>query len=318
MKTSALLFDPATGPSTIDIAKRSIASPKGDTTSENEDNYLSIDAYGCAETLTEEKKCYIQVPGWPHQHRRIAVLDGVGGHGNGRQITERIISQIMAMPAFFTLDSLNQAMEELHQHIRVDFSESEIIPGSTLLFLEIPAEGPAFLFHVGDSRLFAVHQNGLELLTVDHVPATVMAMHGLLNETEWQQKTLFEDNTAISQAFGMGSTFSGPSCMMTHGLYELTPARLPSFLAHLPDRRAITLTRETVFLLATDGLWKYRQPMRILETLPMTLQTCGTNMEEFADAIVDQHCHASLLEKRCDNTSFIVFKMSDSGRNLCV
>ena len=58
---------------------------------ENQDNFLLIDASGHAVCLSRQAPFHCQVPGWPRGHVRAAVLDGMGGHGQGREAAEAAV-----------------------------------------------------------------------------------------------------------------------------------------------------------------------------------------------------------------------------------
>jgi len=294
----------------IMVAVRSIASPVGNPAAENEDNYLLIDGDGRVESLRNQKRHRGRLADWPKNHRRLAVLDGVGGHGRGRLLTERVVEELIALLAFNSQEALNQALDRLHLQIRAEFAPPAggRQPGATLLLIEIPPSGPAFLYHVGDSRLFALRPEGVELLTVDHSPPTVSALQGLLDEEEWRRQVLGECRSAISQAFGMGSRLASTETMSAD-LVELGAEQLPGFLSHLPDRRSLPLAPGSLFLLATDGLWSYRQPLRFLTALSAMLDGDQRDLAALADRMLDGHCLASRDERRHDNTSFILFRV---------
>ncbi|MHB1184221.1 MAG: PP2C family protein-serine/threonine phosphatase [Desulfobulbia bacterium] len=292
----------------LEIAVRSVASPCADEAVENEDNYLLINGEGRVETLLNQKRYVGRLADWPANHMRLAVLDGVGGHGQGRLIAERIVAELIALPAFTSQEALNKALDAVHRRIQIEFSGSALSPpGATLLLLEVPPSGPAFLFHVGDSRMFALHQEGMELLTVDHSPPTAFALQGLLGEDEWRRQVLGENRSAISQAFGMGSLLNGSGGLQP-GLIELISERMPGFLTHLPDRRCLMLEPGKSFLMATDGLWTYQDPLRFLGGLTALMSESQDDLNEFADSIVHEHCQASRNERRDDNTTFILFR----------
>lgn len=300
----------------IRFAVRSIASPIEGDCAENEDNYLTIDGDGQMECLLQQRRTRALVAGWPAGHRRLAVLDGVGGHGHGREIAERVVAGLSALPACSDQLRLNAALDDLHRSVQAEFSGAAMAPGTTLLLIEMPPHGPALLYHVGDSRLFALRATGLELLTVDHSPPTAFALKGLISESEWRKQVLAEDRRAISQAFGLGSSLLEPGVLEP----ELTPLgaeMLPSFLAHLPDRRAIEIEPDAVYLLATDGLWSFQAPSVFLKNMSELIghSECE-DLADLVDQIVLAHYQASRQEPHVDNTTFIVFRAT-KGESIC-
>jgi serine/threonine protein phosphatase PrpC len=224
---------------------------------ENQDNYLLIDAQGEARFLLGEAPQRSRVPGWPQGHARVAVLDGMGGHGHGREAAEAVAMGLLAVPACGSVTELSLHLDALHARLQHQFARIErspLRPGTTLTLLELPAAGPALLYHVGDSRLYEITADRASVRTIDHVPATMFALAGLLDEREWWQQVHGEHRPQIAQAFLLGNAFDNPA-QLADPLRELTPALLPGWLRPLHDRRAITLQAGAAYLLATDGFW---------------------------------------------------------------
>jgi serine/threonine protein phosphatase PrpC len=261
---SQLQFGP-----TLDIAARSDAGANP----ENQDNFLLIDATGLAQFLDGEQRCQRRVPGWPAGHARVAVLDGMGGHGGGRQAAEAVVAGLLAMPACASLAELSRELDALHAHLQARLgadAEPDKRPGTTLTMLELRPGQAALLYHVGDSRLYEIRPNYVAPLTVDHVPATAYAMQGLLDEGEWWRQVHGEYRSQISQAFILGNAFSNPT-ELSDPLFALSPLNLPPYLYHLPDRRALELDPASVYLLATDGFWACDAPVAWMERWPILL-----------------------------------------------
>lgn len=230
--------------------------------SENQDNYLMIDVHGIARYLYDEQPCQLGVAGWPAGHARVAVLDGMGGHGRGREAAQAVAEGVAAIPACDTIAALTLHLDDLHARLQASFavdSDPDRRPGTTLTLIELPASGPALLYHVGDSRLYRISADKVEPLTVDHVPATAFAMQGLIGERAWWQQVHGEHRPQISQAFILGNAFDDLA-RLSDPLHGLTARELPSWLGHLPDRRAITLDADALYVLATDGFWSCGDP----------------------------------------------------------
>ncbi|NML60885.1 protein phosphatase [Massilia sp. RP-1-19] len=241
----------------LDVAAQSSIGEGERPRAENQDNFLLIDANGNAAFLANQQASTATVSGWPQGHARLAVLDGMGGHGHGREAAEAVVAGMLAMPACATLGELSDRLDSLHHHLQAVFGDDSQVdrrPGTTLTLLEIPLGKPALLFHVGDSRLYRVAGGRAAPLTVDHVPATAFAMAGLIGETEWWQQVHGEHRSQISQAFLLGNAFANPA-QLEDPLFALSPRELPDFLGHLQDRRAVELEPGADYLLATDGFW---------------------------------------------------------------
>lgn len=260
----------------LDVAVRSAAGARADSALENQDNYLLIDTAGMACFLEGQVERRHQVQGWPPGHVRLAVLDGMGGHGRGREAAEAVVAGLLAVPACQTLGELSAHLDVLHGSLQRHFGVGSTAgkrPGTTLTMLELRPGQAAMLYHVGDSRLYEIAGDRAAPLTIDHVPATAYAMEGLLDEGEWWRQVHGEHRSQISQAFILGNAFANPA-ELSDPLYALSPLNLPPFLYHLPDRRALELDLQAVYVLATDGFWACPSPQLWLERWPALL--CGT------------------------------------------
>jgi serine/threonine protein phosphatase PrpC len=261
----------------LDVAAHSAVGTGPVTRPENQDNCVLIDAAGNAACLVDGLQHCVAVPDWPPGHVRLAVLDGMGGHGHGREAAEAAAAGLLAIPACCDVDTLSLHLERLHDELQQRFDaldDSPARPGTTLTLLELPANGPALLWHAGDSRLYEVTADGAAALTVDHVPATVLAVAGLVDEGTWRHHVHGRHGPQIAQAFILGNTFADPS-RLEDGLFPLTPDVLPPWLGALPDRRAIVLRADALYLLATDGFWSCADPAEFVGRWPRLLANEG-------------------------------------------
>lgn len=273
----------------LEIAVRSLRSPTGHGRQENQDNYLVIDGQGRARLLWHEQETEIRLPDWPLGHRRLAVLDGMGGHSHGRDATEKTIEGLLDLPAAVALAPISSGLDALHRRLHRQFQAAGLETGCTLILLEIPPSGPALLFHVGDSRVYAVNMRRAQCLTVDHVPATHMAMLGLVNGQQWIQRVHVQTNSQISQAFVLGSTLGVPQLYaeaIAEELFELHEGNLPLFLRGLGDRRTLELEPGWVYLLASDGLWHLANPQAFIHRWPALLGQSHRPLGELADELL--------------------------------
>lgn len=306
MTSSALDFGPR-----LEVAVRSLSSPKGGGLKENQDNYVLIDTLGRVETLVDQSPQRSMHANWPDGHVRLAVLDGVGGHAGGREIAERIASKIAELPAFTALEQVEDALDALHRNIQAEFARAHRPPGATLVFLEIPATGEALLYHVGDSRLYAITPSGALCLTLDHCPATAQHLQGEIDAEEWKRQIHEEHRKAIGQAFGMGSSLFSSLYLRP----ELTPLRadmLPDHMAIFEDRRRLSLTDGTLYLLATDGWWSYPEPQTFIDQWPALLCPPGPIASRLDD-LATAHILASIALDDVDNTTGILLRTKGWG-----
>lgn len=246
----------------FDVAAHSAAGAGPNARPENQDNFLLIDAHGLAHFMQHEQRCERRIAHWPPGHVRLAVLDGMGGHGQGREAAEAVVTGLLDLPACTSQGELVRQLDDLHHRLQAQFAgdyEDERRPGTTLTLLEMRPGKPALLYHVGDSRLYEVKSDRVLPLTVDHVPATAYAMEDVIDADEWWTQVHGEHRSQISQAFILGNAFVNPA-RLSDPLYPLSSVNLPRFLQHLSDRRAIELDPNAVYVLATDGFWSCEAP----------------------------------------------------------
>lgn len=297
------------GPS-LDVAAATSIGARPYPGMENQDNFLLVDAHGEASFLREGALDSTRLPDWTDGHVRLAVLDGMGGHGHGREAAEAVVAALLSMPACPNLAELSHRLDNLHLELQRHFcppgSDAGRRPGTTLTLLEIPPAGPALLYHVGDSRLYRIDNDQLTPLTVDHVPATAYAMSGMLDEAGWWAQVHGEHRSHISQAFILGNALTDPA-VLNDPLFALSPVNLPSFLYHLPDRRAIELAEGETYLLATDGFWACEDPYAWVGRWPSMLKSARTCQQKLA-RLFDTMMQEPPPKLHIDNLTAIIVK----------
>ena len=309
--TDTLNFGP-----NLDIAAHSAASISKLQVPENQDNLLIIDADGRAVFLHDQSPQTTMVQGWPQGQVRLAVLDGMGGHGHGRQASEAVAEGLLHIPPCASAEELSAHLDHLHHQLQAHFRRPEDRdtfrrPGTTLTLLEIPPDQAPLLFHAGDSRLYEITAQAAQPLTIDHVPATTFAMHGLLGEQEWWQQVHGEHRAQIAQAYILGNAFDNPQ-ILNDSLLPLTAANLPSFLHHLSDRRAVQVRSDAVYLLATDGFWSCARPAPWTERWPSLMVEPGHNAAAALDALFNDYANQPPPGLHIDNLSAIVLRFAPS------
>ena len=288
---------------------------------ENQDNVLLIDAEGRALFLRNERWTAHMVRHWPHGHVRLAVLDGMGGHGHGRQAAEAVVAGLLTIPACTTLAELAHHLDVLHTALQRHFrdeshSDASGRPGTTLTLLELrPGQAP-LLYHVGDSRLYEITPEQITPLTIDHVPATTFAMAGLLDELQWWQQVHGEHRTQISQAFILGNALANPT-VLSDPLFELSPLNLPPFLYRLGDRRALEVRPDALYLLATDGFWACAAPFDWVSQWPQLLERTGQDARAALGALFSRMTQHPPQNLYSDNISAIAVRFSAPLASTC-
>lgn len=298
----------------IDVAVRSILSPTQGGRSENQDNYLIIDANGNARHLKNQQLSCQQIEDWPAGHCRLAILDGMGGHSFGREATERVVEGLITMPPTANLGLISGYLDDLHLRLHEQMHIDGAEPGCTLTLLELPPMGPALLFHAGDSRLYVVDSERAEYLTVDHVPATKFALFGLLDADEWHRQAHEASGFQISQAFILGNSLSTRDLFgeaLERSLFELSDRNLPGFLKGLGDRRTLQLMPDRTYVMASDGLWHLSQPLAFIDRWPELIGDTSEPLAQRLEMLFDQLIEATSKEPRLrgDNTTAIAFRL---------
>lgn len=293
----------------LDVAVRSSAGTGPGARSENQDNFVLVDATGLAHFLQDEQLQQRRLADWPAGHMRFAILDGMGGHGQGREAAEAVATGLLAMSACTTQSDLNRQLEALHAKLQRQFGSGTDgrRPGTTLTLLELRPDKPALLYHVGDSRLYELKSDRVLPLTIDHVPATAYAMEGVIDEEQWWTQVHGEYRSQISQAFILGNAFINPA-ELSDPLYALSPLNLPHFLLHLPDRRALQLDPNAVYVLATDGLWACDAPGEWVARWPGLLTGCD-DARDMCDTLFAEMAERPPPGLHPDNLSAIVLRI---------
>ena len=281
---------------------------------ENQDNLLLIDLDGNAAWLQDQAVQRRRLPGWRTGHARLAVLDGMGGHGHGREAAEAVAGGLLALPPIASPAELARRLDALHADLQRHFADAAgPRPGTTLTLLELRADDTPLLYHVGDSRLYEITPARAAPLTVDHVPATAYAMAGLLGEADWWQQVHGEHRPQVAQAFLLGNAFADPT-RLNDPLFELSPLNLPSWLCRMADRRPLELRPGASYLLATDGLWSCSDPYGWVGQWPQLLAGAAdaATMLQALLAAYDAHPAAFFYP---DNVSAILMRVPGGARD---
>jgi len=246
------------------------------TRAENQDNFVVIDFDGRACMLRDQQPQHITLAQWPVGHGRLAVLDGMGGHGHGREAAEAVAAALLDLPPCDSLEELSTRLDAVHADLQARFAtgaSGAARPGTTLTLLELRPGAAPLLYHVGDSRLYRLVRDAATPLTVDHVPATVAALTRRIDENGWRAQVYGRHAPQIAQAFILGNAFADPA-RLSDPLFALTASNLPPWLAHLPDRRVVPLDPDAAYLLATDGFWSCAEPELVTGQWPSLFKDC--------------------------------------------
>ncbi len=310
----AIPFRQRIGPFDVAACSRRGAGPR--LREENQDNLVLVDGAGMATRLAGQRLQRCRLAGWPAGHARLAVLDGMGGHGHGREAAEAVAAGLLALPPCRDGAALAQALDALHAGLQRKFDAIDAIaggagprPGTTLTMLECPPGAAPLLYHVGDSRLYEITRARVTPLTVDHVPATACALGGMLDEAAWWTQVHGEHRPQLSQAFILGNAFADPA-RLADPLFALSADRLPPWLGHLADRRALELQPGATYLLATDGLWSCSDPYGWAAQWPQLLGAAdGADAATLLGALLDAYDAHPAAFFHPDNVTAILLRV---------
>ncbi len=214
-----------------------------------------------------------------------AVSDGMGGANLGERASRMVVEELkILVPRAYQagvsgfrpdyLGVLGQAIDRTHAKIQVEaqaYSESSGM-GATLTLVWLNSTALHFA-HIGDSRLYYLHEGQCRQLSHDHTRPGQMQRDGRINE---RQAKNHPQRNILHQALGAGNRAVEP--------------QLGTVLIHPGDR----------FLLCsdglTDGLWDRRLGQLIAQD-----KDCG--------GILADMMRESLFQSARDNTTAIVFEL---------
>ena len=112
----------------------------------------------------------------------VAVADGLGGHPAGDEASRLAIDSVAASSAGDPTGLVDTARQRLVEHIMVETEKRpELIAMATTLTLALLSPtGAVAVGHVGDSRLYLLHEGTLSQVTEDHTIAMDMIRRGEL------------------------------------------------------------------------------------------------------------------------------------------
>jgi serine/threonine protein phosphatase PrpC len=174
------------------------------------------------------------------------VCDGMGGHAAGREAAELALATI-----FETFEQapegaphaavLRSAVEEASRRVyAMPTNEAGGRPGSTVVAVLMHARGTE-IAHVGDSRVYLVHEGQIARVTRDHSIVQEMVDRGLLT---LEQAAQHPDANRITRALGMAA--------------EIEVEVRPSPVHHVTG---------DAFILCSDGLSDLVEDPEILDTV---------------------------------------------------
>lgn len=135
------------------------------------------------------------------------IADGMGGHGHGDEVSQRIIKSLSTLELPHSLpdsvEMVQSQLNSLNQDINQSYSHQQSKPpGSTVVVLIIRESRCAFLW-AGDSRLYLFRNNKLSQLTSDHSMVEELVQSGRLAQEDSHD---YPYKNIITRAVGVTET----------------------------------------------------------------------------------------------------------------
>lgn len=227
-----------------------------------------------------------------------AVADGMGGHAAGDRASEAVVDALAELAALAPVDAsaaadaatgdtaptsselaesaVMSALRSASERIESISEEIEADAGTTATGLvPIADELPAWLvFNVGDSRVYRLHDDELEQVTVDHSLVQLLVDEGAITAAQAEHHP---EANVVTRALGFGEP-PDPDFF-----------RVPAVIG---DR----------MLLCSDGLTKEVDVARLRELL-----LAPASLEEIASSLVE----AALAAGGHDNITVLLVELTD-------
>lgn len=162
---------------------------------------------GCVREANEDSGRHI-LPNDPEIRASKGILtivaDGMGGHASGevasRMAVELIGEFYYADTQHAPPDALRSAIEQANDKIfQTSISDEKYFGMGTTVIALVLQDDSAFVAHVGDSRLYRLRDNRLELMTMDHSQVMEMVKYGIISMDEARHH---DDKNVILRAVG--------------------------------------------------------------------------------------------------------------------
>ncbi|MFL6373246.1 MAG: Stp1/IreP family PP2C-type Ser/Thr phosphatase [Pyrinomonadaceae bacterium] len=136
--------------------------------------------------------------------RLTVVADGMGGHASGevasQMAVETISERYYSLTGVSPQEALRQAVEIANREIfEASVADERLAGMGTTLVALVTLGDTAFSAHVGDSRLYRMRGQRLELMTIDHSQVMEMVQHGIIT---MEQARNHDDKNVILRAVG--------------------------------------------------------------------------------------------------------------------
>ena len=133
------------------------------------------------------------------------VSDGMGGHAAGDYASRLIADLVAAIDTGLAptdrLHALRATFQKAHSVIRAEAAaRGGVTIGATIVSLML-ADGHFVGLWAGDSRIYLLRENAIQMLTTDHSVVAELVMAGQLT---WDEAEQHPQSNAITRAVGVG------------------------------------------------------------------------------------------------------------------
>lgn len=135
-----------------------------------------------------------------------AVADGMGGHAGGAAAAQAVVDALRSLAGeeTTTVARIRLALKRADGEIRAFRGPDKAGAGTTVAGVALvdEGEGPQWaVFHVGDSRVYRLHEGDLDLLTKDHSVVQELIDAGYISD---QTADTHPQRHIITRALGVG------------------------------------------------------------------------------------------------------------------
>ncbi len=135
-----------------------------------------------------------------------AVADGMGGHAGGAAAAKAVVEALRALTGVetTTVEQIRLALQRADGEIRAFRGPDKAGAGTTVAGVALVDEGDGpqwAVFHVGDSRVYRLHEGQLELCTRDHSVVQELIDAGYISD---ESAGTHPQRHIITRALGVG------------------------------------------------------------------------------------------------------------------
>ena len=139
------------------------------------------------------------------EHNVWVVSDGMGGHAGGDYASQTVIERITLLPLGLTpselMNGIRNAIIDAHSIICARAQEIGVSTMGATVVAMLVSDSHLVAFWAGDSRLYRIRDEHIEMLTTDH---SVVAELVLAGELSWDEAESHPHSNAITRAVGVG------------------------------------------------------------------------------------------------------------------